>query len=95
MKVKYLEIALVLFTLIGGTYAASRVFATNERVDVVEQDLKEYKMVQRLHALEERVWAYDEKYGFGCERCPEEAKRTDLRLKQEIRDIERQLSEKS
>lgn len=88
---KHLEIIVLICAILGGSFAAFQVFATNSRVDIVEEDLREYKMVQRLHALEERVWAYDKTYGFGCERCPPEAAETYRRLKQEIRDIERKL----
>lgn len=91
---RYLEIIVILFAIVGGTVGAFQVFATNARVDVVEETVRKNELIRRLHAAEERVWALDEKFGFECERCSSELKKTYLRLKQEIRDIERKLEGK-
>lgn len=85
----------ILFALSGSIYGSFQVFATNARVDFVEQDLKRYKQTQRLNELESRIWKYDDKWGFDCERCPQEVKDNYRRLKQELRDIERKLQEKT
>lgn len=93
--------AAALCAIIGGVFTASQLLATDGELDklsgqvqLVAERLDKKILSDRLKALEERVWKYDDKYGRECERCPAEALDTYRRLKQEMREIERELSGK-
>lgn len=77
--------------LMGGSITASKIFATNKRVDGVAQDLREHKLTLRLHDLQKRVWSLDEEFGEGCERCAPKLKEEWFYHVQEIDDILREL----
>lgn len=98
---KYLELIVILFAIVGGTFGALQVFATNDdlknvnaQVIFVSERLNKKILVDRLHAIEERIWSYEDKYGPGCERCTKETKEMYRKLKQELNDIERELEDK-
>jgi hypothetical protein len=54
-----LAVVIMLITIAGGTYGAISVFATNERVDVLERRV----VANDIYWIKKQLWQLEDRYG--------------------------------
>jgi len=87
-----LQIVLTIFIIIAGVFASINIFATNERVDVVENKVDRNNLKWSIDTIQERIWKLDDRYGEGCERCNPELKAEYRRLVKDLGDLKLELN---
>jgi len=86
---KVCALILALAAITGGAIAYDKSKADQCDLDLLSSRLEQKIVEDRLHNIQRRIWALEERYGIGVPNAPPEIKKEYQELKLELQSLEK------
>jgi len=92
MKTKeIIGVILGLVALVSAVYGATEFFAKQQDLKAVAMRLDHKILEDQAAAMQQRVWALEDRYGPGCAACPADVKDEFRRLLKQLEGLQKKL----